>query len=75
MKATKETRPSKHKTNAHINLQRLRQHAQGLHVSATDGVLELKVEADICLTPIDNHLQIKISLQGLLTRETNHSSG
>lgn len=73
VKDTKETRPSKHKTNAHISLQRLGQHAQGLCGSATHGVLELKGEADACFTPSDNHLQMKTCLQGHLTGETNHS--
>jgi hypothetical protein len=42
--------------NAHLNSQRLRQHAQGLHRSALDGVLELKGEMDTC--PISNRKAI-----------------
>lgn len=51
---------------AHINSERLRQHAQGLQGSAPDGVLRLKGEVDTHpisnpeQSPSDNHLQMKI---------------
>lgn len=47
MEDTKETRLSNlRRAKAHVNSQRLRQHAQGLHGSAPHGVLELNGEVD-----------------------------
>lgn len=39
----KKSRPSRYnRAGAHMSTQRLRKHAQGLHGSAQDGVLEMK---------------------------------
>ena len=66
MKDTKETIPFKYsKIDAHINSQRLSQHAQGSHGSTTDGVPELSGSGHKStsliqmLSPIDNHSQTK----------------
>lgn len=52
MKDIKETRPSKYnRIDRNMNSQRLRHHAQGLHGSAPDGILEPKEEVDTCPKP------------------------
>jgi hypothetical protein len=52
VRARGETRSSQsvYRTNAQINLQTQRQHAQGLHGSAPDGVLEQMEEGGTSLT-------------------------
>lgn len=62
----KKTRPLKSTRSTNMNSQRLKQNAQGLYRSETDGGLKLK-EVDICLlipsseaVSIDYHLQMKI---------------
>jgi hypothetical protein len=42
-------RPSKHKTDAHMNIQRLWQHGPGLQKSAPDGVQGLRGDIEISL--------------------------
>lgn len=45
MEDTKETRPDESNRNdVHTNLEKLREHAQGLHRSTADGIPELKEE-------------------------------
>jgi hypothetical protein len=48
---TKKTRPLNQQNEAHMNSQGLRQHAQGLHRAAPDGVLELRRKVYIYFTP------------------------
>lgn len=44
----------------HIDSQRLRQHAQGLHMSIRERARELKEEADTAPSPpIESHLKMK----------------